>query len=824
MAYKTFSLHAPTGADPNAKYVVSPNEYAPEGRTVQFPSKFSIYVVKISTVDGSVQIDGEPHTVDQIVGNRLYLYHRPLVDSAGNITTITASDGTINSAATNAKQGYIEFSSLPTGDFTVTYSAAPDCFSMWQLNNLQDDVMEIQALLGPDNQTGWVGMRHLATTILDKPNSSLDSLLSRYVSLPHLNQDVRISSTDDNALTGTLGDAHNIYIGLQKDTIALEGTGVRIGGTPGTASLFSTIEIGTTTGDKTYFSGTISGNDQVTIGGSDAAVASYSGVTFDTGLTQAYYDSSMLRVHGDIAGMGDLKVRGTVTITHTTGETSTVLGDFTIRDELFVHGISHLIGPTETNDLTVKRDVTVQGDLVASNLRGRGKNGHTLVDGLDASEVALTYKHVINKNKGHYVISAPRSLEAYAPVETIYHQGATGQGSWVVGDEFIITGFFTQAASSSGAYESILQLQWAAGDLPMVSGTVAGYAGAGVDSGVFSDGLIDPGSLWIQVRDGNAKGYAAPIFGYTIEQVAGNDITKLNVFTPKQPSQAIAANDTFALYSPGCEHWAYIIPGSTSSDVKVSGSAEEPLVIGFGDEIRVLTSVTADLDVSNPLFRAYSGMAGNTGDAACYIIASAEGVDEESPPNFYVRPTPFTMPEETAIGEVLGHTVDSGANWSIQQIVCYRPGGRYDSSWIPIHPDNDNITGGRVVSKISSPVKKYFFNHNLGGGIAYSDVSIDLYLASYGTQDADNVRPNQHEPYLRSLWGADNRAEFGLSGSMFRVSLTEQSTSATEKEASVFYFDSRLIGIQLTDDVLTAPKETSGSVPNYLRLVVSRNN
>lgn len=825
MSYTSHSTLAPTGASPAAKVVVSPNEYAPEGRNTSYPTKFDIYVIKISDVDGSVQVNGEPHTLDQFVGNRLYLYHRPMVDINGTVAVVTPSAGTIVQASTNAKQGYVEFSALPTSDFTVSYLASPDCFNHWQQNNMQASIMAIQGQLGPTNQTGWPGLRNVNAAIFDTPNDDWNTLLPNLVSLPNLPRDVRISSSAVDALTGTLGDRHRIQIGRRADDIHLEGTGIRMGSVAGySPDSYADIWLSNRTGDRVFIAGTISGHDQMTIGGPGALVAGYSGFLANSAVSGASYTGAMLRVHGDAYVQGNVVTHGTITLVTTTGETSTVLGDFTIRDELYVYGISHLIGPTETNALHTFEDFTLDGNLVAGNVKGAGDRGHTLIDNLDASEVAHTYKTVTRKNIDNYVIKAPKSLDLYDPKRVVYSPDYTISGRKLVGDEFGFTGFFTAAPSHSGAYNSILQLQFSSGTMPIVSGFFDGTEKGLADGGYFSKSLIDPGSLWVEVlAPSDAAGYKAPIYGYTIQETQGDYLTKLNAYTPAQPSNVVNANDSFLLYSPGCEHYNYITSaGGASPTVTVTATSDTEIQVAFEDEVRIFDSNSAATSITQALEYSTSGATPGTGVA--YVFASKNNIDIEANPTVVTRATPFRMPGETIIGEVVA-SGNPGGSWTILETTSYRPGGLYDSAWIPIRT-GEVVTAGRCASWLSNVAaevtgNRWFFNHNLGADMHFSDVNVTLHLASYGTQPSSNVHPNQYRAFVHSLWGADSRGPVGVSGAFTSMQLNNVGSANDGPEANVFYMDGKVIGIQFHDDILNAPRLGQGPF-NHMRLVMKR--
>jgi len=829
MTYNTHSTHAPTGADANAKVVVSPNEYAPEGRTIGYPSKFDLYVVKISDVDGSTQVSSEPHSSDQLVGNRLYLNHRPIVDPTGGVATVTSSDGTVLQGNTNAKQGYIEYQSsdLPAGDFTTSYQATPDCFSHWQQNKMQDSIMEVEAKIGPNNQTGWKGLRNVKHAIFDKPDDEWNELMPNLESLPHLGNDIRISSSDDSLLTGSLGAKHTVQVGRRHDSVNVQATGISLGSADGfSPNYYATVDISTRTGDKVFYAGTLSGFDQLTIGGAGSSVAGYSGVQFSADMSGDYYTGAMLQVHGDIAAMGNIKAFGTITLISTTGETSTVLGDFTIRDELFVYGISHLIGPTETNELHTFKDFTLDQNLVAGNINGNGDGAHTLIDNLDASEVAHTYKTITRKNIDNYIISAPSTKGFVEPKRTIFGGDYTLSGHRLVGDVFQSTGFFTQAASFSGAHQSILQLQWKEHDMYFLSGFFSGGTDGVRDGAYFSKGYIDPGSLWVEILNGQAKGYKAPIYGYRVEETITGSLTKLNVFTPSAPTQTIASFDEFMLYMPGCESYDFLSAAGGASPTVTCTATEGDIQIAFEDEVRVLDegSSSSAVSLTNVLDYSVSGMAGSLTGIA-YVFASRNNVDIEDQPAFLSRATPFRMPGETIVGEVVA-TDAGGSSWTINEVTSYRPGGLYDSAWIPISQDVSTFSG-RVVSKLATDAaditgNRFYFNHNLGADLHFSDVNAELYLGNYGAIKSTEMNPNAYRASVHSMWGADFRHPARHTGANISEAFNRVSLSnVTGRDASVFYMDGKVMGVQLEPNIFNAPLGSATSF-DHLRLIVKR--
>lgn len=818
MSYNIYSTHAPTGE--TSTTVVSSNPYSNQGRNIGYPNNLDLYTRTISDSDGTQSIV-ENRKVSDLVGSRLYLHHRPLVAGNGTVTTITVSDGTIDTSFTNAKQGYIVFSSLPGSDFTVSYAAVPDCELNWLLNTLQDSVMELEQYVGPSTDTGYPGLRNLKIATFDNPSDSLVSgVAQNAVQLSHLNQNIVIGSSDDAGLKILRGSSHTIQIGRATDNILVDATGFTISESDGTKT--SRIILGTKTGDLITYKGTLSGEGPITIGG--PGWTGYSGQVFSTGLTAAYYTGSMLRVHGNVAIMGELKSVGNITIVNTTGTTSTVMGDFTIRDELFVNGESHLIGKTNTNVLEASDNIFINKDIVALDSNGSGGNGQSLVDGLDCSEIAWTYRYTSTHHKNNSIIAAPINSNGISPVSSVIRPWKEIYGKNLVGDLFAISGQLNAAASNSGAHPNILQLLMSQ---QMVSGT---YNTSGTIHGTWSPGLMQPGTMWVKMLSGPAQNYKAPIYGYTVEQVTGNYINRLNVFLPDTFDVVPQTNDYYVLYNPYSSRYATVSSnGGASPTFTINASEQEPLAISFENEVRILKNNTTNYSLTNALVNSVSGQVGLVTTGIAYIYADSNYTDPENAPIFKAKAVPMRMPGQTAIGEVVAY--QSGGSWNIIDTISYRPGNKYDSAWIPIYPNTSIVdTSGRVTPGMTSATttpRRLYFNHHLGTDLEISDLSATLYLGN--PANTNSITWNQTHVPLYSMFGQDIRNEHGLSGTLITVPLGVQRTSSATagRDASIFYLDSSLIGVDINPGLLATLPISGSSVvaaPSYLRLVINRLN
>lgn len=813
MSFDNFGPHSPTGYSHTK---VSSNSFDPVyGRDIPYPNKLSVYIRKIDQADGS-QAVVETRSPSELIGNRLYLWHRPLVNTAGTVTAITIGGGgspVLDSSSTNSKQGYIVFSTSPTTTFTVSYLAAPDCITASHINNLQDEVMELQQVLGPTDLTGFPGLRNLAYGLFDSPaDANLSTVAQRAVYLPHLNQNITIGSSDDPSVTATYGSSHGITIGRSTDWVNMNVTGFKV--TQSNSSLSSRIELGTLTGDIVTYKGRFSGEGPMTIGGPLWPL--FSGVAFSTGLTGSFYSGSMLRVHGDVAVMGGIHSVGPITVHTATGETSVVLGDFSVRDELYVYGQTHLIGDTDTNRLDVNNHIYLDGNLVANNTFNQ-----TLVDGLDCSEIAHSYKTVTRKRIPYSVIDGPFTTTEVTPKLTAYAPHYSLTNSSCIGELFTITGLVNAPSGPSGAHPNIIQLNL---NTNIVTGTLGT---TGNTQGVWCKGLMDPGQLWLYVKAGQAAGFNTPLYGYTIESGNTTKLLKLNVFSPELVEPRPTTNDQVVLYNPHNVPYNFVkVTAGANPTFSISGSSSIPVKIAFADEVRILSAESANTSLSNALGNSITGQGGSFQTGVAYIFASMSGTDPESPPIFKTRATSQRMPWETIVGETTMYL--SGSTWFELETVSYRPGGIYDSCWIPIvgQVTASNHSGRFIpaLSTSSNPVKMYF-QHQLGPDLDLYMSNMDLYLGAINTGAVTSF--NQTHSNLYSMQGTDTRAGFGY-GSFLRIPLNgiRDGSTANARDASIFYMDGKVIGIQMNQNLLD-PIPTGATTAgdqdfNHLRLVIRR--
>lgn len=812
MTYDTFSTHAPTGYPPYS--VVSANVYSTEGRNIGYPSRFSVYVKKIAESDGSQSIT-ESRTTSDLVGNRLYLYHRPLIGVDGSPTSISIGGGgspAIDLAQTNAKQGYIVFTTLPTSNFTVSYLASPDCISSWHFNVLQDDVMEVQRILGPSTLTGYPGLRNLSYGIFDAPNSAVvTSNAVRAVFLSDLDQNIRISSSTDGTLAATRGTRHTIQLGYQTDAVICDVTGFTVKQSVGTSN--TRIVLGTTTGDRITYMGSLSGEGPLIIGG--PAWTGYSGKVFTTGLTGSFYSGAMLRVHGDVAVMGSIKSIGPITIVTTTGTSSQVLGDWVVGDELFVYGVSHLIGNTETNVLTAKENIYLDKDIVANNYAGAGGNGQSLVDGLDCSEVAYSYATLTKKALSYSVIGGSIDTTVTAPKLVTWGAHRMFSGN-TVGEVLAMSGVVHAPAGPSGAHPCIIQLDTA---WPVVGST---FGSTGSFSGYWSPGMMDPGNLWVKITAGQGAGFSSPIYGYTIETGNTSSILGINVFCPELIEPRPTTNDTAIVFNPHAVPYKFISAAGGAVPQFNIEVTTDPLEISFSDQVRIIRSSTSSQSMSTALEQSISGQAGTIQTGVAFILADLTGTDPEINPIFKARPVPFHLPTQTLLGEIVASK--AGGTWTILDTVSYRPHGIYDSGWIPVATGYVTCSGRYIKGNGTQPIRVYF-QHQLGADADLARTSMDLYLAAKHTGTI-SLYNETHAP-MWGMFGQDCRASSLFNGALVKVPLTagRSTVSSNDREATMFYMDGKVLGLDLSA-YLFDPMPT-GSVGNtrtfdYLRLVMRR--
>jgi len=874
-SFSNFSTHAPTGA--SQKAIVSPNQYADSGRNIGFPNKYSVYVNKISEVDGTQRVT-EYRTVSEIIGNRLYLWHRPLTN-AGAVTQVTVAGGgapVIDTTATNPKSAYIVFTTLPTNDFTVSYLAAPDCINAWNLNTIQDDVMEMQKTLGVTSLTGTPGLRNLAYATFDLPgDAGISGVAQRAVYLSHLARNIVIGSTDVASLKTSLGSSHTIQIGRTGDELIFDATGFHV--VQSNANYNNNITLGTKTGDLITYKGSISGEGQVTIGGpswTNIGAASwnsrgYSGCAFHptSGLTATYYSGSMLRVHGDVAIAGNVRSVGALTVVTSTGETSVVLGDWTVARDLIVQGKSFLNGGTETSTAKVTRDLTVEGVI-------EFPNSYSVIDGLDPSAAAETLPLLSKRRLKNSIIDAPMNQRQITPKLSITSPYYRINNSGLVGDVFTITGIVAGTPITSGAHQAVVQIDVA---LPIVSGSFTGlipWTGVGVStppsgafSGIWSPGMMDPGFIEIALLgSSNATAPKFPVYGYFINEVDNASIKKMQLLLPTNLTTArdfFTPGSKVSLYNPGTVPYDFIsAQGGASPSFQVSGLGTSPLQISFDTLCKQFTSISTNISMLNVLENsaAYSRASNPTGIA--YIFAGKpNGPDSDM--SFFARAVSNHSNDEVPIGEIVASS-GVGNTWTILETTCYRPNGLYDSAWMPIvRKCLKGLNSGRFIPEASetgqgfneatrpnSPYT-YFFQHNLGPIQDLRYITADMYLASTWKDSAASFMSyqltgsysgyNQTHTDLYQFYSTDWSGPIGKNGGIYG-GFTKQSISPNRtyldnpssadlkagRDANIFYIDSRIVGIQFYSGVFEqlhtgaiAPSSNDNHY-KYLRIVMRR--
>lgn len=869
-SFSNFSIHAPTGAAQIA--VVSPNQYSDAGRTIGYPSKYSVYVNKISEVDGTQRVV-ERRKVSELVGNRLYLWHRPLTNS-GAVTSISIAGGgapVIDTAATNAKSAYIVFSTLPTADFTVTYLAVPDCINAWNVNTLQDDVMEMQRTLGVTTLTGSPGLRNLAFATFDLPNDAgISGIAQRAVYLSHLARDIIIGSTDVAGLKTSLGDSHTIQIGRTGDELIFDTTGFHVVQTNSTA--LNTITLGTKTGDFITYKGQISGEGQVTIGGpswtniGDSTWASrgYSGFAYAGALTPTYYSGSMLRVYGDVAIAGNIKSVGTLTVVTSTGETSVVLGDWTVSRDLIVNGVSLLNGGTQTSTLNVSRELVVEGEIVLTN-------PSSTINGLNPAYAAESLPLLHKRRLKNSIIDAPLNERAISPKLTVTSPYYTINNSGLVGDVFSITGAVVTAPEGTGPHPGRIQISL---DIPIVSGTFTGHVpwtGVGVSvplsgtlSGLWSPGLMDPGFCEVAVVMPGSTSAKYPVYGYFIHEGDNISIKQMSVFVPVTQSELsyIQPGAKVLMYNPGSAPYDFIsAQGGAFPTFQVSGVGTSKLELSFTDSCKSYYGPSANISLFDALEKSAAGTRVSNPTGIAYIFAQSPGYSFNSSVSFIARPVPFHLNNEVPLGEVVAYS--GGGVWNILETTCYRPNGLYDSAWIPIvRKCLKGLNSGRFIPQASEtgtypPVNSpfvYYFQHNLGPIQDLHHMTTDLYLAS-SPISLNASQPvyaltgqytgyNQTHTDLYSFYGLDSFGPLGrngkINGAFLKQAITptrtwiEKSDTLEEfelrpgRDANVFYMDSRIIGVEfysgVFEQVQTGVQGNSYQENHYkyLRVVVRR--
>ena len=356
MSYSQYSIYAYTGNTESIKNRIPNNAYdAPSAEYIGFPSKFDVFVNKDNATQGGFPVT-ETHTLSSLVGDTLYLDHRPDQDSA-----FSSSDGTLDTATLNLSTASIEFSTRPTAEvFSITYTARGDKIWDSHINVLQNAVMAMQTSLGLLSASGGVGTGIVTLPVVTQydPSDQTEltsvktNVLPNIVMLGNLEGDIKIGSTSNASLASYGDSGHDIVLGNRvagtapRDNLYIDAKTLAVNDV---ATGVSTLTYSSFTGDLVGFSGNTTFASQVTIGGPNPGSGVYSGNV--PGGMQSFYDDAMLRVNGAIYFGSDLSGNGAITFNTSTGASLDVIGTIN-ADDLIVDNTSTFLYENVTFSFT----------------------------------------------------------------------------------------------------------------------------------------------------------------------------------------------------------------------------------------------------------------------------------------------------------------------------------------------------------------------------------------------------------------------------------------------------------------------------------------
>lgn len=381
MTYDTFSTLGPTadtGVDTGSIQVIPHNPLHPN-RLPVWPEKYPELIRPTNDKMGQVTVSDETWTlsdVDQTNSNRLYLHHQPMFGS-----TITVSDGVLNSALTDYENGIVYFSTLPTGSFTVSYLANPDKYYGEYLESIHDLLMKITQVLGAGTDEG---IRNAQLFVNALP-ARLKDKLPNAISFQAIDRNIVLASSTDPGAPG--GTKHTFTIGNYQDTVAMHVPVCAVSGIGSFGESGGTSSPDVTTGAVQDFINT--------------------GLPYvNQTLRLAVYGDAV--VHGSMHVLGELtSVQGTRVINTTTYQQDAQLGTSTV-DKAYVAGDLDVTGGITA--LGVTKDHRFDRSIVFTDGTLRGLNEVCLIDTLDPSLVEKVRKYWAQSHARNCVIEGRRTF------------------------------------------------------------------------------------------------------------------------------------------------------------------------------------------------------------------------------------------------------------------------------------------------------------------------------------------------------------------------------------------------------------------------------
>lgn len=331
MPYSSNSSHSPLDAarigDVTAANIVrvANNPYNPSN-SLNWPTKYDAFITKTDDQQSSVSVTDEIHPLTAFSGSNLYLNHRPRLNAS-----ITVSGGVVSNVDYN--NGVVTFSTLPTGDVTVSYLADPDKYYGEYLTQLQDGLHEVQFWTGtPTGGPANEGVANANFALLGT-GGNLANRLPYATDLSALQAGESISIKSD---TGVVDNA--ITLGNGSDQLVVNSDDVDL-----TQNLTDRVNV---TGKLVVATeGVTQSLDQAT---HSPLAAAYTDLVSDVGV-----------FYGDIVVFGDITTGGNIVSNTSTTNTNVLAQDLQVDGNT-------ILGDSLADTVTISGDTTIAGSLTVS--------------------------------------------------------------------------------------------------------------------------------------------------------------------------------------------------------------------------------------------------------------------------------------------------------------------------------------------------------------------------------------------------------------------------------------------------------------------------
>lgn len=642
MSYDTFTDKAPenqTGITTSLIQVIQHNPRHPLTARSNYPAQYPQFVTPTNDQMSSILIEDEGHPLTDVEtdeNNRLFLHHKP-----ANGSTISVSDGVINSALTDYENGIIYFSTVPTGSVIVQYQADPDKYYGEYLQAIQDVIHSIVWLLGA-GQTLNEGLKNAEIFVNSLP-AGLQARMPNAIRINGLSSDLQIRSSTDPSAPG--GTRHTIALGNGEDTVVVDAHHFlarrSIDGSP------MNMRFGDETGDFASFGGSVDVTGSLTVGVRGASknplISPSAVAAFQQTGTPYTANTLIAAFHGDVVIHGDLFVLGQTTVLNVTRniQVNVYEEDLEVGNNLFVRGkVRFGVSTAQTAQFSGKVEITGGLDVYGAGaepirfdvpviftnggLKGPFQQG--TIDGLDPSYIECIRKYVRSSFKHEW------------PIEGMRTPLFEGTASYVTGLDLI---------ADTGAPSSLADA---------------------FPTGTYWSGKFSDGDFLMIIKSGAQAGARIPVKGYN---------TSLKQWSlARELSGAYAVGDQFAIFHPANSLPSFVQAGVGLS-VTIQASSVWPLL---GWQAGVIKKRTSTYEV-----------AGLPANSTLYIFMSAatgvNGMDEDEPTFFY-----STSNVESDRSILLAEVATDAS--SVTSVTCYAINGMYDTLWVKF----DSVASGNTMA------------------------------------------------------------------------------------------------------------------------------